>query len=53
MDVDDLREKKLKRKFKYFKSQSSDDGKLILFENDYFVLIGAELICFLCLKVLN
>ena len=51
-DVDDLRKKKLNLIF-FLNSYSSDDGKLILFENDNFVTIGAELICFLCLKVLN
>ena len=46
MDVDDLREKKLKRKFKFLKSQSSDDGELVLFANDYFVIVRGELTFF-------
>ena len=52
-DVDDLRKKKLKRKFKFSNSYSSDDGKLILFENYCFVIIGPELTFFLCFKALN
>ena len=53
MDVDDLRKKKLKVKFEFLKSQSSDDGGLVLFANDYFAIVRRELTFFLCLKVLN
>ena len=47
-DVDYLEKKKFK--FNFLNPSSSDSGKLILFDNDYIVIVSDELTWLLLLK---
>ena len=48
IDVDYLEKKKFK--FNFLNSYSSDNGELILLDNDYFVIVRYELTWLLLLK---